>query len=143
MYGKPVKREGRQELFFPYKSDRYFSDTRLKIDRLPNFNMLFLFLVTKFFESELFSCLQKVDHVINSVMQKAYHLRKKALKYALHCHSNQDQSRFGKTPLISVFSPVISGQAGRLAWLIEKSLPPGLKLKKPYAVKHLELGSCP
>ena len=27
--------------------------------------MLFLFLVTKFCKSELFSCLQKVDHVIN------------------------------------------------------------------------------
>ena len=34
--------------------------------RLPNFNMLFQLVLTKFFKSELFSCLPKVDHVIKS-----------------------------------------------------------------------------
>ena len=34
--------------------------------RLPNFNMLFQLVLLKLFKSELFSCLQKVDHVINS-----------------------------------------------------------------------------
>ena len=33
--------------------------------RLANFNMLFQFVLTKFFQSELFSSLQNVDHVIN------------------------------------------------------------------------------
>ena len=57
-----------QELFFPYKFF-YFSAAivmiQLKIYRFPNFNMLFQFLLTKFLKSELFSCSQKVDHVIN------------------------------------------------------------------------------
>ena len=34
------------------RCDRYFWDIRLKIYRLPNVNMLFQFLVTKFFKSE-------------------------------------------------------------------------------------------
>ena len=34
--------------------------------RLPNFSMLFQLVLTKFFKSELFSCLPKVDHVIKS-----------------------------------------------------------------------------
>ena len=33
--------------------------------RSPKFNMVFKFLLTKFFKSDLFSCLQKVDHVVN------------------------------------------------------------------------------
>ena len=37
-----------------------------KILRLPNFNMLFQLALTKFFKSELFSCLPKVGHVIES-----------------------------------------------------------------------------
>ena len=40
-------------------------DMRLKIYMLPNFNMLFQLVLTNFFKSELFSCLPKVDHVIN------------------------------------------------------------------------------
>ena len=71
---------GWQELFFPYKSfwflvavaNRCFWSIRLRIYRLPNFNMLFQFLLTKLFKSELFSCLQKVDHVTNILLQKAY-----------------------------------------------------------------------
>ena len=34
--------------------------------RLPNFSMLFQLVLTKFFKSDLFSCLPKVDHVIKS-----------------------------------------------------------------------------
>ena len=45
---------------------RYFRDIRLKILRLPIFNMLFQLVLTKFFKVELFSCLPKVDHVIKS-----------------------------------------------------------------------------
>ena len=45
---------------------RHFLDIQLKILRLPNFNMLFQLVLTKFFKSELFSCLRKVDHVIKS-----------------------------------------------------------------------------
>ena len=34
--------------------------------RLPNFNTLFQLVLTKFFKSELFSCLPTVGHVIKS-----------------------------------------------------------------------------
>ena len=40
-------------------------DIRVKSYRLPNFIMLFQLVLTKFFKSELFSCLPKNDHVIN------------------------------------------------------------------------------
>ena len=43
----------------------YFWDIWLKICRLPNFNMLFQLKLTKFSKSELFSCLNKIDHVTN------------------------------------------------------------------------------
>ena len=45
--------------------NRSFWDIRLKIQRLLNFNKLFQFLLTNAFKSELFSFLQKVDHVTN------------------------------------------------------------------------------
>ena len=45
---------------------RPLQSLRQKILGLPNFNMLFQLVLTKFFKSELFSCLPKVDHVINS-----------------------------------------------------------------------------
>ena len=44
----------------------YFWDIRLKLLRLPNFNMLFQLVLTRFFKSELFSFLPKVGHVIKS-----------------------------------------------------------------------------
>ena len=50
---------------FGGRYNRYFRDIRLKILRLANFNMLFQLVLTKFFKSELFSCL-KVDYVIKS-----------------------------------------------------------------------------
>ena len=40
-------------------------DIRAKSYRLPNCIMLFQLVLTKFFKSELFSCLPKNDHVIN------------------------------------------------------------------------------
>ena len=49
----------------------FFWDIWLKILTLPNFDMLFQLVLTKFFKSELFSCLPKVDHVI-TVMQRTY-----------------------------------------------------------------------
>ena len=58
-------------LTFGSRCNRYFWDIRLKILRLPNFNMLFQLVLLKFFKSELFSCIPKVDHVI-TVMQRAY-----------------------------------------------------------------------
>ena len=45
---------------------------RLKILRLPNFNMLFQVMLTEFFKSELFSCLPKVDHVIKSSKEHCF-----------------------------------------------------------------------
>jgi len=38
----------------------------VKILRLLNFNVVFQLVLTKFFKSELFSCLPKVSHVIKS-----------------------------------------------------------------------------
>ena len=72
LYGKPLKLDwvARVDfltqivLIFGGRCDRYFWDIRQKIYSLPYFNMLFQFLLTKRFESELFLCLQKVDHVI-------------------------------------------------------------------------------
>ena len=52
-------------LIFGGRCNRYFRDLRLKIYRLPNFNMLFQLVQRNVFKSELFSCLLKVDHVIN------------------------------------------------------------------------------
>ena len=52
-------------LIFGGRCNRFFLEIRLKNYWLRNFNMFFqlTFLLTKFSESELFSCLQKVDHV--------------------------------------------------------------------------------
>ena len=60
----PQRSNGRP-LIFGGRCNRYFWDIRLKIVRLPNFIMLFQFLLAKFFKSTLFSCLQKVNHLIN------------------------------------------------------------------------------
>ena len=43
---------------------------RLKIYWLPKFDMLFQLLLTNFSKSELFLCLQKVDHVTNYCKKK-------------------------------------------------------------------------
>ena len=72
-YRKPLKRDWVARVVFLIQillifgglCNRSFWDIRLKIQRLPNFNMLFQFLLTKFFKSWLFSCLKKVDHVTN------------------------------------------------------------------------------
>ena len=60
----PQRSNGRP-LIFGGRCNRYFWDIRLKIVRLPNYIMLFQFLLAKFFKSTLFSCLQKVNHLIN------------------------------------------------------------------------------
>ena len=49
-------------LTFGGRYNRYFWDTPTKILRLLNFNMLFQLVLTKFFKSELFSCLPKSSH---------------------------------------------------------------------------------
>ena len=74
LYGKPCKRDRvakvvfliQMLLTFGSRCNRCVWDIRLKMLRLPNFNMLFQLVLTKFFKSELFSCLPKVDHVIKS-----------------------------------------------------------------------------
>ena len=73
--GKPFKRDWVTKVGFSHtnssnfrfggRCNRYFWDTRLKMYRLPNFNLLFQFMLTKFLKSELFSCLSKVDQVIS------------------------------------------------------------------------------
>jgi len=60
---------GWQKLFFSCKCFQLsvaILQSLLKILRLPNFNMLFLLVLTKFSKHELFSFLPKVDHVIKS-----------------------------------------------------------------------------
>ena len=63
-------------LIFGGRCNRYFWDIRLKILRLPNhdFNMLFQLVLAKFFKSELFSCLLKIDHVIKSCKEPIHFL---------------------------------------------------------------------
>ena len=90
LYGKPCKRDWvakvvlliQMFLTFGGRYNRYFWDTRLKILRLLNFNMLFQLVLTKFFKSELFACLPKVDHVIKSCKDPITrtHLRCNSLK---------------------------------------------------------------
>ena len=73
--GKPFKRDWVTKVGFSHtnssnfrfggRCNRYFWDTRLKMYRFPNFNLLFQFMPTKFLKSELFSCLSKVDQVIS------------------------------------------------------------------------------
>ena len=78
-YGKPCKRDWMAKVVFLIQMlptfgshcNHCFWDIRLKILSLPNVNMLFQLVLTKFFNSELFLCLLKVDHVI-TVMQRAY-----------------------------------------------------------------------
>ena len=50
---------------------------RLKIYWLPKFDMLFQLLLTNFSKSELFLCLQKVDHVTNYCKKKKKKKEKK------------------------------------------------------------------
>ena len=74
LYGKPCKCDWMAKVVFLKqmlptfggRCNRYFWDIGLKILRLPNFDMLFQLVLAKFFKSELFSCLPKVDHVIKS-----------------------------------------------------------------------------
>ena len=70
LYGKQFKRDWKGGkvvfLFFRGHCDRYFWDIRLKIHELPNFDTLLQLVLTKKPpKNELFSCLPKVDHVIN------------------------------------------------------------------------------
>ena len=64
-----------KSFFFSYKSFLFseavaiaFWDIRMKIDRLPNFNMLFQNVLTKCFKSEL-----SFNESRDQVMQKAYY----------------------------------------------------------------------
>ena len=57
-------------LIFSSHCNRFFWDIPLKIYRLPYFNTLFQFLLTKFSKSKLFLCLQKVDHMTNNNIAK-------------------------------------------------------------------------
>ena len=79
LYGKPCKDDWVAKVVFLIQMlltfggccNRCFWDIRLKMLRLPNFNMVFNLVLTNFFKSELFSCLPKVDLLI-TVMQRAY-----------------------------------------------------------------------
>ena len=74
MYGTLRKRDWMTKVVFLIQilltfgggCNRYFWNIRLKILRLPNFNMLFQLVLTKLFKSEVFSWLPKVGQVIKS-----------------------------------------------------------------------------
>ena len=65
------------------RCNRYFWDIRLKIDRLPNFLMLFQLVLTNCFKSELFLCLLKVDHLINQCKRPIVWHKSRAIMAAL------------------------------------------------------------
>ena len=65
---------------------------RLKIYRLPNFNMLLQLVLTKFVTSELFSCLLKVDHVINQCKRPIYGIQLKVRNSSNHFNQKSRQS---------------------------------------------------
>ena len=81
LYGKPCKRNWVAKVVFLIQMlltfggccSRYFWEAGLKTLRSPNFNMLFQLVLTKFFKSELFSCLPKVGHVIKSCKEPIVH----------------------------------------------------------------------
>ena len=74
LYEKPLKHDWVARvvfliqilLFFAGGCNCCFWDIWLKIFRSPNFNMLIQLVLAKVFQSTLFSCLPKVDQVINS-----------------------------------------------------------------------------
>ena len=73
LYEKPFKRDWVAKVVFPIqiflifgrRCNCYFWDIWLKIYRLPNFNMHFQLVLTKCSKIKLFSCLRKVDPMIN------------------------------------------------------------------------------
>ena len=67
---------------FGGRCNRYFSDIGPKLLRLPNFDMLFQLVLTKFSKRELFSCLPKVDHVIKSCKEPIVFAREREIT----CH---------------------------------------------------------
>ena len=69
---------------FGCRCNRCFWDIRLKILRLPEFNMLFQPVLTKFFKNELFSCLPKVDHMIKSCKSLFFGERKASFEFEGH-----------------------------------------------------------
>ena len=89
LYGKQFKRDWKGgKVVFPFfrgHCDRYFWDIRLKIHVLPNFDMLLQLVLTKKnkkTKNELFSCLPKVDHVINQCIRPIdviFHISQKRL----------------------------------------------------------------
>ena len=69
---------GWQKLFFLYKCFQLSAAVAIATFEkngwkssgyLSNFDMVFTLVLTKFFKSELFSCLPKVDHVIKSLKE--------------------------------------------------------------------------
>ena len=92
LYGKPIKRDWVARvvfslLIFGGYCDRYFWDIRLEIDRLPNFNMLFKFLLTIFEEANCFQeirllelikwlperkCFDQLSDSLDSFLKKMY-----------------------------------------------------------------------
>ena len=74
MYGKPCKGDWLAKVVFLMQMlptfsghcNRYFGDIQLKILRLPNSNVVFPLVLTKFSKHELLSFLPKVDHMIKS-----------------------------------------------------------------------------
>ena len=65
LYRKPLKQDWVARVIFGRRCHLYSWDMWRKIYRLPSINMLFKFLITKFCKKELFSCLWKVDDMIN------------------------------------------------------------------------------
>ena len=66
---------GWQKLFFSHKCFQLLAAVAIatfEILRLPIFNTLFQLVLTKFFKSELFSFLLKVDHVIKLCKEPIY-----------------------------------------------------------------------
>ena len=66
--------------------------------RLAIFNLLFPLVLTKFFKSELFSCLPKVDHVIKSCKEPIY---ENQIKINLLCNVARSEILAGNSFIVS------------------------------------------
>ena len=97
---------GQQKLFFSYMAAvaiATFWDIQLKIRRLLIFYMLFQLMLTKFFNSKLFSCLAKVDH-LTTVMQGAYWNKNNII-----IQKNGKKNVYAKWEMSKIFDIFVSG----------------------------------
>ena len=106
LYGKPLNHDWVARDVFPIqillifsgRCNRYFWDIRVTIHRLPSLKYALWFLLTKCSKSELFLCLQKVNHVTSILgfffMGKpGFTEPGQSIHYTQDCFSNSEKKK--------------------------------------------------